>query len=187
LSHRLSHLLLRSQSDARLTSLARSGREHAFATLVERHHRAAAAYALSIVGPGRADDVVQDAFVRAWTLLTSGERIDYFRAWLFTAVHNGAMNVLRDGGRVAGEPSEAIPAGDFVDAAVERRLSAHEAVTQVAELPDRQRDAVVLTALQGHSGADAASILGVSEGTLHQLVHRARAAMRRHRSRRRPE
>jgi RNA polymerase sigma-70 factor (ECF subfamily) len=73
-----------------------------------------------------------------------------------------------------------------VDATVERRLRAHEAVNQVAELPDRQRDAVVLTAVQGHSGADAASMLGVTEGALHQLIHRARAALRGRKTPRRP-
>jgi hypothetical protein len=72
-----------------------------------------------------------------------------------------------------------MPGGDNVDAAVERRIAAEEGLHRLARLPRRQREAVVLTAVQGRSGAEAASMLGVSEGALNQLVHRARGKLRR--------
>jgi RNA polymerase sigma factor (sigma-70 family) len=178
MSPRLSQLLLRSQSDERLLSLASAGQEPAFATLVERYRSSLERYARRLVGEGSSDDVVQDAVLRAWIALDGGVEVHHARAWLYRIVHNVAMAALsRPGGR--DEPlGEHLPAADDPAGEVERRMHARDVFARVAALPARQREALLLTAVAGVSGEQAADALGVSEGATRQLVHRARASLR---------
>jgi RNA polymerase sigma factor (sigma-70 family) len=175
----LSTLLLRSQSDERLAAMARAGHEQAFATLVQRYRRPLSAYAQRLVGESRSDDVVQDVFVRAFIALQRGDRVEHVRAWLFTVAHNSAVNALRDRARETAPLSAELPGDDGPHATVERRVRAENSLHAVARLPERQRDAVVLTAVQGRSGAEAAAMLGVSDSAMYQLLYRARGTLRK--------
>lgn len=169
--------LLRSQSDRRLAALARDGHEPAFTALVERHHRALLRYARRVVGDARAEDVVQQTFVNAWTALSrDGEEIRDVRAWLYRIVHNASLKALAAKGNDHLELGDIETEGPQV--IVERQAAIHETLSGVARLPARQREALVRTAIAGHSQHEVAEALGVSEGTVRQLVFRARTTLR---------
>jgi len=75
----VSSTLLRTQSDGRLVELARGGSERAFEAIVERYRKPLGRYASRIVGDSRAEDVVQDVFVRAWDALRRGPEVTDLR------------------------------------------------------------------------------------------------------------
>jgi RNA polymerase sigma factor (sigma-70 family) len=171
----LPELLLRSQSDDRLVSLARAGHDRAFATIVERYRPELLALARRLNSDGRAEDLLQQAFLSALVSLRSGTEVNHLRGWLYQIVRNGATKVRPphdlplDDVVVSGEPLEDV---------VQTRARALSAVTELARLPERQRDALVAIALNGLPRADVAAAMGVSEGALRQLVHRARTTLR---------
>lgn len=178
ISQLLSNVVLRSQSDARLAQLAADGHQLAFTTIFERYETEMRSHAARIVRPGAVDDVVQHAMLNAWSALLAGRNVDQPRAWLHRIVHNVALNTVARCGYADGAIPETTPSPMLTDEIVESRLSAADALAAVAALPDTQRKALLLTALESRSGADAAAELGVSESAMRQLVYRARTGMR---------
>jgi len=175
-SPRFSDALLRVQSDDRLVVLARSGHERAFVAIVERYRRPLHAFARRMVGDGRVEDVLQQAFVSAWTALNAGAEVRHLRGWLHQIVRNAAIAAAVGPGE--DELSDTLIGADGPQAEVERRLEVRETLRNVARLPDRQRRALVGTAMEGRSREEIAASLGLSEGAVRGLVHRARTTLR---------
>jgi RNA polymerase sigma factor (sigma-70 family) len=174
-SPRLSDLLLSSQSDERLVSLARSGHERAFAVIVERYRPELQATARRLCRDGRSEDVVQQAFLSAFSALRSGAEVKHLRGWLYQIVRNAA-------GRPQAPPCVPLDrvtvSADTVEEIVQQRAMAKSALSEIARLPARQRQAMIGTAVDGLARADIAHTMGLSEGAVRQLVHRARATLR---------
>jgi RNA polymerase sigma factor (sigma-70 family) len=170
-SPRLSDLLLRSQSDERLVSLARAGQDRAFAAIVQRYRPELLALARQLTYDGHAEDVVQQAFLSAFAALRSGADVRHLRGWLYQIVRNAATKA-RPRGDLALEQVEI--AGEPLEDTVLRRVRALAAMSEVALLPERQRGALIATALGEHAHADVALSMGISEQAVRQLVHRAR-------------
>ena len=78
----LSSALLRTQSDDRLAALVRAGHERAFEALVERYRKPLHAQCRRILPAEHAEDVVQQAFLSAWSALRQGVDVRDMRAWL---------------------------------------------------------------------------------------------------------
>ncbi|MEA2216709.1 MAG: hypothetical protein QOK19_2270 [Solirubrobacteraceae bacterium] len=172
---------LSAQTDARLVEMARAGEERAFETLVRRHRRALARYARRIGLPEhRVDDVLQQALTKAWLALDRGVEVREPRAWLYKIVHNVSINSLRGAGGQIHESIETVAPARTPQAPgeIDTGLRARDALGHVAALPDMQRDAIVLTAIAGHSHEEAASLLGVSDGAVRGLLYRARTTLR---------
>jgi RNA polymerase sigma factor (sigma-70 family) len=169
------------QSDQRLVALARGGDERAFETLVRRHRRPLIRYCRRMgLSDARAEDVLQQALLQAWLALERGSEVRAPKAWLNRTVHNTAVNVLRssrddhspvdDRKRVDTSPS--------TESAFERRIAVRQTLSDVAALPQMQRDAILLTSIDGRSHAEIASALGVTHGAVRGLLYRARATLR---------
>lgn len=174
----ISAVVLRSQSDSRLAMLASDGHQLAFTTIFERYQRELIAHAARIVRADRAEDVVQHAMLKAWGAMLSSENVAEPRAWLHRIVHNAALDaVARRGYDDSVIPPDA-PAPQLTVELVEGRITAAEALAAVAGLPEAQRRALTLTALEGRSVTDAADDLQISEPALRQLVYRARSRVR---------
>jgi RNA polymerase sigma factor (sigma-70 family) len=173
----LSDVLLRSQSDERLVDLARAGHERAFVAIVERYRRQLEAFARRFSSDGHADDLVQQTFLSAFVALRGGAEVRHLRGWLHQILRNAA---IRTAARERLEPQwdEAMIARGQYEDGVEDRELAHRALAEVAQLPARQREALVATAIQGRSRVEVAGSMGVSEGAVRQLVLRARVAVR---------
>jgi RNA polymerase sigma factor (sigma-70 family) len=173
---------LSAQADARLAELARAGDERAFEVLVRRHRRALSAYCRGIGLPEhRVEDVLQQSLTKAWLALARGVEVREPRAWLYRIVHNTAVNTMRAVRRDACESIEAVSAGELPREAgeIEMGLRARDALGHVAALPEQQRQAITLTALQGHSRENAAAMLGLSDTAVRGLIYRARTTLRR--------
>lgn len=174
----LAGALLRTQTDARLTALAATGNEPAFAALFERYHAELCAHASRIVRDDRAEDVVQQAMLSAWTAFLAGAEIESLRAWLHRIVHNASLSAAVRRGYDDTLIPETRAAPNLTEELAEGRLSAAQAMAAIAALPEAQRRALTLTAVDGHSGHDSALAMGISESALRQLTYRARAGVR---------
>lgn len=175
---RLARLLLKEQSDGRLLELSAEGHEQAFEVLVRRHTPDLRRLASRIAPGTRADDVVQDAFMRAWLALRDGTEVANPRAWLMRITANAATDHHRRRYDFD-ELRESLESTDGDTAAVaDRRGVVRDTLTAVAALPAAQREALLRIAIQGASRRDVAVELGVSEGAVRQLVHRARSTLR---------
>src|SRR3954462_1974857 len=143
----MSSALLSQLSDERLVALVRAGRDDAFGAIHTRYHDRLLAFARRLLtGTGHdAEDVVQDAFIRALGGLRATGAEMNLKPWLYMIVRNLAMDELRKPARVAAELDDVVhlhPAEDADPAlrAIERELL-HSVVAAIAEVPERQRRA----------------------------------------------
>src|SRR3954471_1321732 len=170
--------LLRSQTDARLVDLTRDGNERAFEAIVQRYHRPLLRYCSRILPAARAEDAVQQAFLSAHRSIHAGDADLNLRPWLYRIAHNASLNQLRQSGFDHEEMSEEIDGVETPPQAFERGERLRTVVAAVRELPDRQRNAIVLQAMEGRSYEEIADELGVSDGAVRQLLNRARNTLR---------
>jgi RNA polymerase sigma factor (sigma-70 family) len=181
MSPRISISLLVAQPDQRLLALARDGNERAFEALVHRYRRPLLRYCRRMrLSETRAEDVLQQAFLQAWLALSRGAEVRELRAWLYRIVHNVAVNAMRGTAESHSELTEAVQARAALagESNLERRIAVREALGEVAELPQMQRAALFLTAVDGQTHDEVAHALGISHGALRGLLYRARATLR---------
>jgi RNA polymerase sigma factor (sigma-70 family) len=169
--------LLRSQSDERLVVLARAGHERAFEAIVERYRKPLHRACLRLLPHGRAEDALQQALLAAWTGLQRGDDVRELRPWLYRIVQNTALNALRASGYDHDVLRDSLEPGDAAQEELERRAVVHQTLAGLAALPERQREALLRTAVEGHSQKQVVRDLGLSSGAV-QLVHRARVRLR---------
>ena len=170
--------LLRTQSDQRLVDLVRVGNDGAFEAIVARYRRALLRYCSRILPEGRAEDVVQQSFLRAYDALRASEGEMALRPWLYRIAHNQSLNALRDRSLGHEELSDAIDGVERPDQALERRERLRDTLDAVEALPERQRNAIVLRELEGRSYDEIAAELGVTGGAVRALLNRARGTLR---------
>src|SRR4051812_1462663 len=170
--------LLRSQTDGRLIDLTRDGNERAFEAIVQRYRRPLLRYCSRLLSPTRAEDAVQQAFLSAHRAIHAGDAELNLRPWLYRIAHNAALNLLRQQGFDHAPVSEEIDGVETPVQAFERGERLRTVVAAVQELPERQRSAIVLQAVEGRSYDEIASELGVSDGAVRQLLNRARNTLR---------
>ena len=171
------------ETDGILVARVRRGDDRAFDRLVRRHLRTAHAVARAALdNPDDADDVCQEAFIRALERIDGCRNPDRFRAWLMAIVRNTAHN-RRDYNRIReAAPLEkaysAASADDPLADAARAELRGHlkEAMTHLTEL---QRRVLVLYDLEGWRHGEIASELGISAGSSRVHLHVARKAMRK--------
>ena len=128
----------------------------------------------------RAEDALQQSFLNAWVSLEQGTEIRELHAWLRRIVHNTALNLIRGGGqdRAVDLDPALVDTVCAAESSIAQAMSAREALGHVAALPPMQRDAMVLSAIEGRSHDEVASALGVSPIAVRGLLYRARATLR---------
>jgi RNA polymerase sigma-70 factor (ECF subfamily) len=156
-------------SDLELVQRGRSGDDAALSALAKRHHAAAYRVALGFVrDDDLAQDVVQDAFVKAFKALAGFRAEASFRTWLLTITANEARGALRLRGRrreTALEDAVEVRSeaeGPAHDAMV--RLDAGRARRMLERLPDKQRLSITLRIEEGLSFKEIGEVIGSSEG-----------------------
>ncbi len=182
MSARVSSRLLAAQSDERLVELVREGHERAFEAVVQRYRRPLLRYCGRIgLSDARGEDAVQHALLQAWLALAGGAQVRELRPWLYRIAHNAAVNTIRSGSRDQGPLPDTESVSDDAAAAassLEHSIAARDALTEVAALPQLQREAILLCAVDGRSHDEVASVLGVSHGAVRGLLYRARTTLR---------
>ena len=123
-------------------------------------------------GLADAEDVVQEAYVKAYQALIAG-RFDGRASpetWLYRIVTNGSIDALRKRARRKVTSDEAVdPSYDGV-ASAEARLALAEIDDWLGQLPPEQRATVTLKALEGLTSAEIAKIMECSEGAVEQRL-----------------
>jgi len=133
--------------------------------------------ACRIVGFADAEDVVQDAFERAWRS-TSFRACADLRPWLSRIARNVAFDVLYRRARTISSYEPPRDAESAESAALRHESSAMLAVA-LAELPPPQRRAIVLHDVAGYTSREIAQLDGIGHNTVRTRLFRARLAMRR--------
>jgi RNA polymerase sigma-70 factor (ECF subfamily) len=130
-----------------------------------------------------AEDVVQEAYVKAYRALSAGEfdRRSSTNTWLYRIVVNGAIDAKRTQKRRAEASDEQIDPGWDGAARAEARLALSELDDWLQALPPEQRAALVLQSMEGLNNTEIAQVMGVSEGAVEQRLVRARASLRQKR------
>jgi RNA polymerase sigma-70 factor, ECF subfamily len=149
-------------------------------------------YALVLTrDPDQAEDLVQEALVRAMAAARTWRPGSPVRPWLLSIVHNAHVSRERRRRVEAAAVLElAWTAPRAVAAGQAERVHLGRTMAALMTLPDEQREVLVLVALEGLSYRDAAEILGIPVGTLMSRLGRAREALRAatgHGHRRTPE
>jgi RNA polymerase sigma-70 factor (ECF subfamily) len=167
-------------SDGELMAAVTRGDALAFRQLVDRHAPAVYRYAYRVVGrASEAEDVVQDVFVKVWTRAGDWrEGQGALGAWLRRVTTNLCIDRKRRSRRmVDGDPPDRPDAAAPVDEAVNASRLARVAAGAVAQLPERQRAAIVLTYFEELPNAAAADAMQMNVKAFESLLVRARAAL----------
>ena len=173
-----------SAEEAALIARIRGGESQLYGTLVDRYQRRLWWSCLRMLGdPDEAEDVVQEAFVRAWERLDRFDPAHRFYTWLFTIARNRCLNALRRrstwGFRsLSGDDPPVLPARDDAGAGVEDRELARALAECLETLPDDQREVFDLRHAEDFRYAEIAAVLEISQGTVMSRLHRARERMR---------
>ncbi len=180
---------LTSQDDlADLAARVRSGDEAAFRQLFDALYGPLRRSAVALVRDAAvAEDLVQEAFVRLWDWRTRLEAETPLRAWLFRTVRNLALNLRRDATnrqQLLTDPmalaSAAAPRpAPSPDAGVAGDDLAAQVSALVDELPPRQREALLLTRVEGLSHAEVSEVMGCAPRTVNNHLVAALITLRR--------
>jgi RNA polymerase sigma-70 factor (ECF subfamily) len=169
-------------TDERLVALVRAGSDDAFSAIVTRYREPLAGFAAKLLG-GRyddAEDVVQDALIRALRGLRASDRPMVLRPWLYMIVRNRAYDQLR-AARHSEDPErlKLVAAPDHSDPLIgaAAREELDHIVAEIARLPERQRLALVRRELGGATHKQLAGELGTSVAATKSLLVRARTSL----------
>ncbi len=126
----------------------------------------------------RADDLVQDCLLRAWSRRHLWRQPGNLRAWLFTILHNLYANQMRSLSRQPRfAPSEAAEHMGQ-NARQGDQLETSEVLDAMDNLNDDQREAILLVGVEGLRYEEAAAVLGVPVGTVMSRLSRGRERLR---------
>jgi len=130
--------------------------------------------------PSAADDLVQDCLTRALAKVHLWQEGTDLRAWLFTILHNQHVNRVRRWMRegVCVRADEAVP-GLVAPSNQFARIELRDLERALAQLPEEQRQVVLLVGLEGMRYEAVAEITGVPLGTVRSRLSRGREALRR--------
>jgi len=169
--------------EAQATAGAARGDSAAFGALVERYQEVAfrAAYLIVREAPA-AEDVAQEAFIRAYRQMRSFRQGEPFRPWLLRIVTNLALNEVRSRSRRRGlfaraaifERSDADPPDD--DLAAQDESAA--LLRAIAELPEDDRVVLHLRYFLELPEREIAAAIGKPAGTVKSRLHRAGRRLR---------
>ncbi|WP_165375463.1 sigma-70 family RNA polymerase sigma factor [Sanguibacter massiliensis] len=172
------------QSDAELITAVRRGDTAAFGVLFARHSAAATAVARRYLPESDADDAVAGAFEKVLGVLNAGKGPDVaFRAYLFTVVRRGAVEMLERGRRAAPTDDDRVfesavgPLASSEDPAL-KGFEDRTVARAFQALPERWRSVLWYTDIEGVSPAEVAPALGMTPNAVSALAYRAREGLR---------
>lgn len=167
--------------DQALMSKIAKGDEGALRALMVKHGGSLMRYSGHVLNDfDQAEDVVQFTFMQVWQNASTWRPDALVKTWMYTIAHRGCLNIMR------GRKGVMVDIDDVALAAQDGRgpeEAMHNAQARdvlnmaMADLPERQRSALLLRYAEEHSQKEAAAILGVSEKAFESLLSRAKAKM----------
>ena len=164
-----------------LVQRAAGGNQAAFEQLYRRHVRRVHGAIWRLLGgsDARAEELTQDAFVRAWQALPSFRGESAFGTWLYRlAINTALMDLRRRAGGVAKETTDDI-LESHASVAAEPSLGI-DLATLVTRLPPRARAVLILFDIEGWTHEEIAVQLEMAVGSSKAQLHRARGLLRQH-------
>lgn len=136
------------------------------------------AFAVSLSGQqDKADDLVQDTIMKAWGKRDSFEMGTNIKAWLFTILRNEFYSQMRKRGREIQDSDGLYTERLAVHPSQYGSLDLQDFRKALNELPDDQREAIILIGASGFSYEEAAEICECAVGTIKSRVSRARVRL----------
>jgi RNA polymerase sigma-70 factor (ECF subfamily) len=167
-------------SEADLVREAQSGSAEAFERLYRKHGRRVYAVCLRMVSdPDRAEELMQDAFVRAWNAIDSFQHKSAFGTWLHRLSINVVLSDMRTEKRRSSR--ELLP-GELDEFQQEARGAMPDTRVDleraIATLPSGAKEVLILHDIEGYRYREIADLIGVAEGTVKSQLSRARRLVR---------
>jgi RNA polymerase sigma factor (sigma-70 family) len=165
--------------DATIARRAAGGNQRAFEAIFGRYHQDLYRYCAAILGNAEdAHDAVQNTMLKVLRALPGEKRELKLKPWLYRIAHNEAIDLVR--ARRSAEPidAEALagPAGPAEEAETRARLQ--QLIADIAELPTRQRGALVMREMNGLSYEQIGEALETSPAVARQTIYEARLSLR---------
>jgi len=166
-------------SDERLTRRAVGGDERAFAAIFRRYHQSLYRFCLAIVGnPEDAQDALQNTMIKVLRALPGEEREIELKPWLYRIAHNEAIDLLRRRRETRQLDAELAAPGNGLaeEAATRERL--RRLLADLRELPERQREVLVMREMGGLDFEEIGIALSTSGAVARQTLYEARQSLR---------
>jgi RNA polymerase sigma factor (sigma-70 family) len=171
--------IARLYSDDRLARRAAWGDEHAFAAIFRRYHQGLYRLCLGIVGdPTDAQDALQNTMVKVLQALPGEERRIELEPWLYRIAHNESVELLRHRRESRQLDAELVAPGSGLAEEAASRERLRRLISDLDELPERQRGALVMRELAGFRFAEIGAALGTSAAVARQALYEARLSLR---------
>jgi len=172
--------LLRLRTDDNLVARFRLGYDDAFEVIDDRYRPALFAYTRQMLGWSNADaeDALQEVLLRAYSALRRDDRPVTLRAWLYRIAHNYCIDQVR---RPVPAPCELYdvsrPANHDPVVVVEQHEKLARIVSDIQRLPEQQRSAILMSAVDGMRYVEIAAALEISEPAVKSVLNRARRSL----------
>jgi RNA polymerase sigma factor (sigma-70 family) len=145
--------------------------------LYDRHHRGVLSYCRHMLGSREeAEDAVQQAFVSAHADIVSSDKPIRFKAWIYTIARNRCLSTLRARREQPSDDLERISTAGLSEE-VQQRADLQELISDMQELPEEQRAALILSELGDLSHAEVAEVVGCEAAKVKSLVFQARSGL----------
>jgi RNA polymerase sigma factor (sigma-70 family) len=165
-------------SDERLTRRAVGGDERAFAAIFGRYHQSLYRFCLAIVGnPDDASEALQNTMIKVLRALPGEERKIELKPWLYRIAHNEAIDLLRRRRETRQLDVEQVAPGYGLAEDAARRERLRRLLADLKELPERQREVLVMRELAGLEFEEIGTALGTSGAVARQTLYEARQSL----------
>jgi RNA polymerase sigma factor (sigma-70 family) len=166
-------------SDERLTRRAVGGDERAFAAIFRRYHQSVYRFCLAIVGnPEDAQDALQNTMAKVLRALPGEEREIELKPWLYRIAHNESIDLLRRRRETRQLDVEQIAPGYGLAEDVATRERLRQLIADLRELPERQREVLVMRELGDLEFEEIGAVLETSSAVARQTLYEARQGLR---------
>jgi RNA polymerase sigma factor (sigma-70 family) len=166
-------------SDAVIARRAAGGNQRAFATIFERYHQDLYRYCAALLGNAEdAHDAVQNTMLKVLRALPGERRELKLKPWLYRIAHNEAIDMIRFRRHAEPIDAEALAATSGPAEQAEGRVRLQQLVSDIGELPTRQRGALVMRELSGLSYEQIGEALQTSSAAARQTIYEARLSLR---------
>ena len=172
--------LLRLQSDEKLVALIRRGHHGAFEALVQRYQPRLLAFCRHMLGSQEdAEDVLQEVFTASFNALLADDRPINARPWLYRIARNRCLNHLRRPQPLGQDEMDVFErdGGTTTADTVHRREEFRQIVSDVQDLPETQRTALLLREIDALSYDQIAEAMDTTVPSVKSLLVRARVSL----------
>lgn len=180
------------QKEKRLIKKVKKGDQQAFAELVDRYKNGVFAICFRMVGNTQeAEDLSQEAFIRAYNHIDQYDHERKFSTWLFRIATNLSIDFLRRR-KTSVSLDTVVPGteglslntilpdnGELPDEQMVRRENEEMVQSEIKKLPEKYRSAVVLKYIEDLSLKEISDIMDIPVGTVKTRIHRGREMLRK--------